>query len=161
MAKLLKKNHTTNYHFNCGVSLENFALYVNFGKIINTYFNNAIDIHHIFPRKWCETNKLSRDIWNSVVNKAPLAAGTNRFIGGDSAADAQQGGYVTNEGASTHQLWACEASLSCSAAGGAQHAQAGDQCKHTKTQFERMGRGPVGQHHRRDIAHADSARQPW
>lgn len=51
---------------------------------INTYFNNAIDIHHIFPRKWCETNKLSRDIWNSVVNKAPLAAGTNRFIGGDS-----------------------------------------------------------------------------
>ena len=51
---------------------------------INTYFNNAIDIHHVFPRKWCETNKLSRDIWNIVVNKAPLAAGTNRFIGGDS-----------------------------------------------------------------------------
>lgn len=50
---------------------------------LNTYFNNAIDIHHIFPRAWCETNKLPREKWNSVVNKAPLAAGTNRFIGGD------------------------------------------------------------------------------
>ncbi len=50
---------------------------------LNTYFNNAIDIHHIFPRVWCETSKLPREKWNSVVNKAPLAAGTNRFISGD------------------------------------------------------------------------------
>ena len=50
---------------------------------LNTYFNNAIDIHHVFPRTWCETNKLPREKWNSVVNKAPLASGTNRFIGGD------------------------------------------------------------------------------
>jgi len=50
---------------------------------LNTYFNNAIDIHHIFPRAWCESNKLPREKWNSVVNKAPLAASTNRFISGD------------------------------------------------------------------------------
>ena len=50
---------------------------------LNTYFNNAIDIHHIFPRVWCEAKKLPRDRWNSVVNKAPLAALTNRFISGD------------------------------------------------------------------------------
>lgn len=50
---------------------------------LNTYFNNAVDIHHIFPRAWCEANKLPREKWNSVVNKAPLAAGTNRFISGD------------------------------------------------------------------------------
>lgn len=50
---------------------------------LNTYFNNAIDIHHIFPRAWCETSRLPREKWNSVVNKAPLAAGTNRFISGD------------------------------------------------------------------------------
>jgi len=49
---------------------------------LNTYFNNAIDIHHIFPRTWCEGMKLPREKWNSVVNKAPLASGTNRFIGG-------------------------------------------------------------------------------
>ena len=50
---------------------------------LNTYFNNAIDIHHIFPRAWCEKQTLPRDKWNSVINKAPLAAGTNRFISGD------------------------------------------------------------------------------
>lgn len=50
---------------------------------INTYFNNAIDIHHIFPRAWCEKQKLPREKWNSVVNKTPLAASTNRFISGD------------------------------------------------------------------------------
>mgnify|MGYP001182230168 FL=1 len=50
---------------------------------LNTYFNNAIDIHHIFPRAWCEKQKLPREKWNSVVNKTPLAAGTNRFISGD------------------------------------------------------------------------------
>ncbi|MBU0499847.1 MAG: DUF262 domain-containing protein [Gammaproteobacteria bacterium] len=50
---------------------------------LNTYFNNAIDIHHIFPRAWCENNKLPKEKWNSVVNKAPLAASTNRFISGD------------------------------------------------------------------------------
>lgn len=52
---------------------------------LNTYFNNAIDVHHIFPRVWCEKpeRKLPREKWNSVVNKAPLASGTNRFISGD------------------------------------------------------------------------------
>lgn len=50
---------------------------------MNSYFNNAIDIHHIFPRAWCEKQKLPREQWNSVINKAPLAAGTNRFISGD------------------------------------------------------------------------------
>lgn len=50
---------------------------------LNTYFNNAIDIHHIFPRVWCEARELPKAVWNSVVNKAPLAAGTNRFISGD------------------------------------------------------------------------------
>ena len=50
---------------------------------LNTYFNNAIDIHHVFPRAWCENQKLPKEKWNSLVNKAPLAAGTNRFISGD------------------------------------------------------------------------------
>jgi len=56
---------------------------------INTYFNNAIDIHHIFPRAWCEKTiqpdgkKIPKEKWNSVVNKAPIAAGTNRYISGD------------------------------------------------------------------------------
>lgn len=48
-----------------------------------TYFDRAIDIHHIFPRVWCENQKINREKWNSVINKTPLAASTNRFIGGD------------------------------------------------------------------------------
>lgn len=54
---------------------------------LHTYFNNAIDIHHIFPRVWCEDHKLPREKWNSVVNKAPLAAKTNRFISGDAPSE--------------------------------------------------------------------------
>ena len=50
---------------------------------LHTYFERNIDIHHVFPRKWCEDAKLPREKWNSVVNKAPLAAETNRSIGGD------------------------------------------------------------------------------
>jgi hypothetical protein len=49
---------------------------------LSSYFDRAIDIHHIFPRAWCEGKKLPREKWNSVVNKAPLAAGTNRYLGG-------------------------------------------------------------------------------
>lgn len=48
-----------------------------------TYFDKAIDIHHVFPRAWCENQKIRRERWNSVINKTPLAATTNRFIGGD------------------------------------------------------------------------------
>ena len=46
------------------------------------YYDEAIDIHHIFPQKWCIDNKKSADIYNSIINKAPLTAKTNRIIGG-------------------------------------------------------------------------------
>lgn len=40
------------------------------------------DIHHIFPRAYCERTGLERTKWNSIVNKTPLIARTNREIGG-------------------------------------------------------------------------------
>lgn len=51
---------------------------------LHMYFDGAVDIHHIFPRAWCEepARKLGREKWNSVVNKTMLSAGTNRYIGG-------------------------------------------------------------------------------
>lgn len=49
---------------------------------ISTYFDMAIDIHHIFPRNHCEEQRYKRSLWNSAVNKAPLSAKTNRAIGG-------------------------------------------------------------------------------
>ena len=43
-----------------------------------------IDIHHIFPVAWCEaaSPKVPSRVYNSVMNKTPLSATTNRIIGG-------------------------------------------------------------------------------
>ncbi|MCO5994766.1 GmrSD restriction endonuclease domain-containing protein [Actinoallomurus rhizosphaericola] len=49
---------------------------------ITNYFDDAIDIHHIFPKAWCETQKIDSKIYNAIVNKTPLTARTNRVIGG-------------------------------------------------------------------------------
>lgn len=41
-----------------------------------------IDIHHIFPRAWCERQGIERKIYDSVINKTPLSKKTNILIGG-------------------------------------------------------------------------------
>lgn len=41
------------------------------------------DIHHIFPQKYCESVKIKRQKYNSIVNKTPILPETNRAIGGD------------------------------------------------------------------------------
>lgn len=46
------------------------------------YKSESIDIHHIFPRAYCEKQDFPRIKWNSVVNKAPISYSTNREIGG-------------------------------------------------------------------------------
>lgn len=43
----------------------------------------ALDIHHIFPRKWCESNDISRDRYDSILNKTPISYKANRKVGGD------------------------------------------------------------------------------
>lgn len=48
------------------------------------FLDESTDIHHIFPRKYCEENNLEKRKWNSIVNKTPLFAKTNRSIGGSS-----------------------------------------------------------------------------
>jgi hypothetical protein len=47
-----------------------------------TYFDDAIDIHHIFPKAWCEARRIKPQVYNSIINKTPLTARTNRVIGG-------------------------------------------------------------------------------
>ena len=49
---------------------------------IASYFDLAIDIHHIFPKAYCEKQNYKRGLWNSSVNKSPLSAKSNRSIGG-------------------------------------------------------------------------------
>lgn len=48
----------------------------------SVYKSESIDIHHIFPRDYCEKNGFNRQKWNSVINKTPISYSTNREIGG-------------------------------------------------------------------------------
>ena len=57
------------------------------GASIQSYFDESIDIHHIFPQKWCRDNEIEPSRCDSIVNKTPLSARTNRSIGGDSPSE--------------------------------------------------------------------------
>jgi len=46
------------------------------------YKSERIDIHHIFPKDYCEKQQYPKEKWNSIVNKTPLTYSTNREIGG-------------------------------------------------------------------------------
>jgi hypothetical protein len=43
----------------------------------------ALDIHHIFPRDWCEKQGISRDRYDSILNKTPISYKANRKFGGE------------------------------------------------------------------------------
>jgi hypothetical protein len=47
-----------------------------------TFFEDKLDIHHIFPEKWCKTAGIEPGTYNSVINKTAISARTNRQIGG-------------------------------------------------------------------------------
>src|SRR3712207_7717142 len=42
-----------------------------------SFFNYRVDIHHIFPKAWCATNKIDRNRRESIVNKTALSSATN------------------------------------------------------------------------------------
>ncbi|WP_244970872.1 hypothetical protein [Gordonia jinghuaiqii] len=46
------------------------------------YVSLAVDIHHIFPKKWCESQSIDDERRESIVNKTAISAVTNRTIGG-------------------------------------------------------------------------------
>lgn len=50
---------------------------------VQHYFDETVDIHHIFPKLWAEKNDVPASTYNSIINKTPLSARTNRIIGGD------------------------------------------------------------------------------
>lgn len=41
-----------------------------------------LDIHHIFPRKWCEDRGIPPHVYNAIVNKTAISYKANRMIGG-------------------------------------------------------------------------------
>lgn len=46
------------------------------------FFGENVDIHHIFPKKWCDEQKIKPAVYDSIINKTPLSYRTNRIIGG-------------------------------------------------------------------------------
>jgi len=50
---------------------------------IALYDDQDVDIHHVFPKDWCKSMRIRRGRYNSILNKTPLSARTNRIIGGN------------------------------------------------------------------------------
>jgi hypothetical protein len=46
------------------------------------FFDEGVDIHHIFPEDWCKKQNIVPKVYDTVVNKTPLGYRTNRIIGG-------------------------------------------------------------------------------
>lgn len=65
------------------------------------YLSDSIDIHHVFPKEYCEKMNYPKRKWNSIINKTPLFYLTNREIGGASPLTylkrIQEKGQVTEE----------------------------------------------------------------
>lgn len=49
-----------------------------------SFFNYQVDIHHVFPKSWCEKNGVDDQHRESVVNKTAISRETNQIIGGKS-----------------------------------------------------------------------------
>ena len=53
---------------------------------LDTSHDQRVDIHHIFPRRWCEKESsppIPAWSFNSIINKTPIDARTNRIVGGN------------------------------------------------------------------------------
>jgi hypothetical protein len=48
-----------------------------------TFFDDDIDIHHIFPRAWCKKQGLQPKEYDAIINKTPLSKLSNIAVGGD------------------------------------------------------------------------------
>ena len=54
--------------------------------IVNSMIESP-DIHHIFPEAYCESKRIKRQKYNSIVNKTPILPATNRSIGGNAPSE--------------------------------------------------------------------------
>jgi 5S rRNA maturation endonuclease (ribonuclease M5) len=54
------------------------------GRAIDSqlYFEERVDIHHVFPVAWCSKRDIPPDVPDCIVNRTPISAASNRAIGG-------------------------------------------------------------------------------
>ena len=50
------------------------------GKNIADYAD-SLEVHHIFPKKYCEIKKLPKEKFDGVINKTLILRNTNKIIG--------------------------------------------------------------------------------
>lgn len=48
-----------------------------------TFFNDDIDIHHVFPQAWCKKQGIEKAVFDAIINKTPLSKLSNILVGGD------------------------------------------------------------------------------
>ena len=54
---------------------------------VANYFAERIEIHHIFPQRWCTTANIPRDQYDAIINKTGISARTNKIIGGSAPSE--------------------------------------------------------------------------
>jgi hypothetical protein len=53
------------------------------GFELMSFYNDKVDVHHVFPQAWCKKQKIDPKVFDSIVNKTPLSKKSNILIGGD------------------------------------------------------------------------------
>ncbi|EIL93674.1 GmrSD restriction endonuclease domain-containing protein [Rhodanobacter spathiphylli] len=48
-----------------------------------TFFNDDIDIHHVFPQAWCKKQGIEKGVFDAIINKTPLSKLSNISVSGD------------------------------------------------------------------------------
>ena len=51
------------------------------------FFEEGVDIHHIFPEDWCKKRGILPGVYDTVANKTPLSLRTNRILQGVAPSD--------------------------------------------------------------------------
>jgi hypothetical protein len=45
------------------------------------YFDDKVDVHHVFPQAWCVDQQIEKGRYDSILNKTPLTSRTNKRLG--------------------------------------------------------------------------------
>ncbi len=53
------------------------------GFELMSFYNDKVDVHHVFPQAWCKKAGISPKVFDAIVNKTPLSKKSNILISGD------------------------------------------------------------------------------
>ena len=79
--------------------------------VMAVWHDQNIDIHHIFPVRWCSKDsdpQVPKELYDSIINKTPIDAITNRIIGGKAPSEylpvLEKGNHLIAEILKSHWL---------------------------------------------------------